>query len=64
VTNAEYAKLWPIPSTPNGNGKAVGVTCERPECRFRHTLERKFTEPAVIHIVCHGCEAILRTEFP
>lgn len=38
------------------------VRCE--ECDYVQVTERRFLQPETFHIICHGCEGVLRVEVP
>jgi RNase P subunit RPR2 len=63
IPQTEYDSRYPhlTPSAIAPSGLLVNVTCEK--CGHRNRLERRRTAAEVFHLVCHGCEAILRTEY-
>ena len=48
--------------TREQGGHRVTVTC--PSCGHRNTLERKFSQPEPIRLICHECEAPLLSTLP
>jgi len=42
-----------------GEMRAV-VTCE--SCGYRQSVARPIVHPESFHIICHGCEGVLRVE--